>query len=156
MHMQCIQCRVCLGVAELGGWVGKHTNSSWITPLQITGPPSRFRFGCTLDIGICEILSKPNMQLLLNYRKLILSQFYAYPFNVLPSLCWMWLWWEYIHCWCFSAEKCNVCILYYCILCYCMYSILYYQYHKNLSKKPNWSNLPCTVRLQCRSANSRD
>ena len=148
MHMQCIQCRVCLGVSELG----LHTNSSWITPLQITGPPSRFRFGCILDIGICEILSKPNMQLLLNYRKLILSQLYAYPFNVLPSLCWMWLWKEYIHCWCFAAVKCNLCVLYYSILCYCMYSMLYYQYHvacpKNQTDQICHAEWGCSVEVQ--------
>ena len=94
--------------------------------------PSRFRFGFTLDIEI-EGLSKPNIKLLLKSRKLIISQYHTYPFNVLPSLCLIWLWKEYIHCWSFSSpllwNVINVCILYYCILCYCMYSILYYQYH---------------------------
>ena len=128
MHMQCIHSPVCLGVAA---WEA-HQQLMNNIPAVYPPPLSRLGFGCTLDIGICESLSKPNIKLLLKSRKLINMSVLCIPRKCAThSVFGMAM--VRVHTllvfFSITAVKCNLCILYYCILCYCMYSMLYYQYH---------------------------
>ena len=90
-------------------------NSSCITPSTFR-LPTPFYVWVWMYTGYWNLPESANQINCWSIRNQSKCQFYAYTGNVLPSLCLMRLWREYIHCWCFSHPllwNATVCTLYY-------------------------------------------